>query len=798
MRSILRVLVTLLAIAGFPAHALASWGTAPAGPHVPVCTLTGNKPSLNAVSDGAGGVIVAWIDPRPGATTDVYAQRISAAGVPLWTANGVIVCNAAGNQDQLEMVSDGAGGAILVWSDLRSGTGRDIWAQRLNASGVRQWTSAGVQVTSASNDQDLPRLDADGSGGAVICWRDKRGATSSADVYAQRLSAAGALLWTNSGFTSLGVPVVTLAGSQLGRIAADGTGGAFVAWGDSASGNYDLRIQRLAAATGLDMWTSAGVVVIADASYQVLWEVVADGLGGVLVSWEESSPHYVHAQRFDANGTKLWYTDGWPISGFIDDKSNRHTMIADGTGGLFGADGFSSGALTVARYSAYGLAAWNAPFDSNVGSGYSPVIDMVADGAGGIVGVAVDAVGGVSAWRLNGLGASQWSSAGEPIQRMTYTAAAVLVATTDSHFILVWMNSLGGYEIFAERFDLEGVLGAPEPVIAGVDDVANDQGRREKVAWNRSDRDTEPLRAIVDYRLWRSVPTSAPLFAALAARRGVTADPDEAAATGQLFAGAAAAAGYAWELAGTQAAATLASYSLVVDTEADSLAGANPWTVFMVEARAGTSLGSAHWFSAPDSGYSVDDLPPAQPAPFAASFAPGSTSLHWGANTEPDLAGYRVYRGTNPAFALDATSFVAETADTALTDAAASPYYYKLVAVDTHGNVSPWAFVRPDGALDAPASGRPMALALSAPAPHPVRAGGGALVRFALPAAGPVSLRLYDTQGRVRATLAEGERAAGEHTLAWPTAARAVPAGVYFLRLETAAGQRACKVTITD
>ena len=786
--------LALAALLAPPAHA--GWGTAAVGPHVPVNLLTGNKNYLNAVSDGAGGVIVAWTDSRAGAA-DIYAQRITAAGVPAWTTNGVVVCNVTGNQDQLEMVSDGAGGAILVWSDQR-GSNRDIWAQRLNGSGVRQWASAGVQVTSAGNDQDQPHLDADGAGGAVICWRDKRGATNSADVYAQRLSSAGTLLWTNAGFTSLGVPVVTLAGSQVGRIAADGTGGAFVAWGDSASGNYDLRIQRLAAANGLDVWTSAGVVVIADASYQTLSEIVPDGFGGALVSWQEGSPHYVNAQRFDANGNKLWYTDGWTITGFINDKSNRQSIIADGTGGLFTSDAFASGALTVARYSAYGLAAWNAPFTSNVSGLYSPITDIVPDGQGGVVGVASDATGGVSAWRLNGLGVNQWSSSGEPIQRMTYTGSSVLVASTDQHFIFVWTNSLGGSEMFAERFDLEGALGAPEPVITDAADVANDQGGRVKVEWNRSDRDTDALRAIFDYRLWRSVPTSAPAFAALAARRGVTADPDEAAATGQLFAGSAAAAGYAWELAGTQGAATLASYSLVVNTESDSIGGSNPYTVFMVEARTGTSLGSAHWFSAPDSGYSVDDLPPAQPSPFFAAYAPGTTGLHWGANTEPDLAGYRVYRGTNPAFALDATSFVAETADTALTDAAASPYYYKLVAVDVHGNVSPWAFVRPDGALDAPAPGRPVALALSAPAPHPVRAGGGALVRFALPAAGPVSLRLYDTQGRVRATLAEGDRAAGEHTLAWSTTARALPAGVYFLRLETAAGQRACKVAITD
>lgn len=793
-----RLAVLALALTTFDARpGLAAWGTEAIGPHVPVCTTSGDKPSLQAVSDGAGGVIVAWVDPRPGATTDVYAQRITAAGVPAWTANGVVVCNAAGNQDQLEMIADGAGGAILVWSDLRSGVGRDIWAQRLNASGVRQWPAAGVQVTSAANDQAQPHLAADGAGGALVCWLDKRGATSS-DVYAQRLSSSGSLLWTNSGITALGVPVIVAAGFQAGLIAADGTGGAYVAWSDSASGNYDVRIQRLAAATGLNVWTSAGIAVTADAGYQELRGLLADGFGGAIVSWQGSSPHYVHAHRFDASGAKLWLSTGTAISGFIDDQSNRHEMIADGTGGLFAVDAFGTAALTAVRYSGYGLAAWSAPVQLGMDGNFGPALDLVPDGEGGCVGVALDAVGGVSAWRLNGLGVGQWSSGGESVQRMTYVGDLALVQTTDAHFILVWSNALGDREIFAERFDLEGVLGAPAPAITAVDDVANDQGGRVKVAWDRSDRDTDALRAIVDYRLWRSVPASAPGFAALAARRGTTPDPDEAAATGALFAGAAAAAGYAWELAGAQAAATLASYSLVADTESDSIAGSNPYTVFMVEARAGTALGSAHWFSAPDSGYSADDLPPAQPSPFAAVYAPGSTDLHWRPNGESDLAFYRVYRGTNPAFPLDASTFVGETTDTTLVDAAPSPHYYKLVAVDAHGNVSPFAFAQPAGALGAPGANPPAALALAPPAPHPVRRGGGALVRFALPAAGPVTLRLFDAQGRARATLAEGPWPAGEHAVAWSLAAGALPAGVYFLRLDTPSGRRAGKVAITD
>jgi len=48
------------------------------------------------VSDGAGGCIIVWKDYRLG--TDIYAQRVDKYGTPLWTANGVAVCSQISSQ----------------------------------------------------------------------------------------------------------------------------------------------------------------------------------------------------------------------------------------------------------------------------------------------------------------------------------------------------------------------------------------------------------------------------------------------------------------------------------------------------------------------------------------------------------------------------------------------------------------------------------------------------------------------------------------------------------------------------
>src|SRR5439155_17681183 len=91
-----------------PPLARANW---PASPlvNVPVCTVAGDQTATALVGDGLGGMIAVWQDSRSG-DDDIYAQRLNAAGVALWTPNGVLVCMAGGEQLYPQAIPDGGGG----------------------------------------------------------------------------------------------------------------------------------------------------------------------------------------------------------------------------------------------------------------------------------------------------------------------------------------------------------------------------------------------------------------------------------------------------------------------------------------------------------------------------------------------------------------------------------------------------------------------------------------------------------------------------------------------------------------
>lgn len=88
-----------------------------------------------------------------------------------------------------------------------------------------------------------------------------------------------------------------------------------------------------------------------------------------------------------------------------------------------------------------------------------------------------------------------------------------------------------------------------------------------------------------------------------------------------------------------------------------------------------------------------------------------------------------------------------------------------------------------------PAPDEVCTLELARPAPNPFQS--QTCLRFALPGTTPVRLTLHDTQGRLVATLAEGVRVSGWHSLTWTgrdDRGMALSAGVYFARL-TAMGE---------
>jgi len=90
-----------------------------------------------AISDGYGGAFIEWEYDTPGGMHGARAQRVQEDGsvAPPWPVGGFTLSSVVSSTQQVA-IADGGGGAIVAWQDKRAGANGDIYVQRVDGTGV--------------------------------------------------------------------------------------------------------------------------------------------------------------------------------------------------------------------------------------------------------------------------------------------------------------------------------------------------------------------------------------------------------------------------------------------------------------------------------------------------------------------------------------------------------------------------------------------------------------------------------------------------------------------------------------
>ena len=332
----IRLALTILSVLIVIDVSSAEWSSS-ATQNLPLCTAENEQRFPVLIADGQGGAIVAWSDARH-ANRDIFAQRISATGNIHWNENGIPICDLPSSQSWPLIASDTMGGAILVWGDTRHGN-QDSYAQRIDANGNKLWDTDGIPVCTHPTLQDDLNAIADGTGGVIAVWEDWRNGNQ--DIYAQRIDATGKPLWEANG-----VPVYSGDGDQYDPVLiADGEGGAIFAWWDISTPDWNIFAQRLSA-EGKPLWNSgdgaekAPIPVCTAMGNQGAPVAVNDEKGGVFFVWSDyrNDPNFyttaqLYAQHITAKGDALWDKDGIPVCE-LQVNQQQPDCIPDGSGGF--------------------------------------------------------------------------------------------------------------------------------------------------------------------------------------------------------------------------------------------------------------------------------------------------------------------------------------------------------------------------------------------------------------------------------------------------------------------------------
>jgi hypothetical protein len=621
--------------------------------------------------------------------------------------------------------------------------------QRLSTAGY-EWAFGGEIVRSSTNilQDSLPLELSDGR--CVAVWEESFDG-SQLDVLSMGYDPDGSGAWG---------PVDVISGPDFERlydVLADPAGGFFVAgtqWDMVA--NDDVYLARLDG-NGGHAPDSPTFLTTGKAAY-FLQLATADE--GVWVAWNDNRylPDYaLFVQRVTRGLVPQLDGEGRQVFRSFGQECYLKDAEADGAGGLLlgwtDSRSWPSGAdIYTQRVDAAGLSMWDRDGVclrvSEAGNFFS---DLVPDGSGGLLCIFDESIDGVRS-------------------------------------------------LFAQRIERNGYWGYPAPVIAAVRDVPDDQGGQVLLSWDASRLDAWPEQGVDYYTLWGALPeakaakTPTDDWIDRVGPESTRKDVVRADNTGVKTT--------YWQHLGTVIAQMFPGYLEVVPTLADSSSAGPADQVFQVIAH-GDGDGE-FWSSNEVVGRSVDNLAPGPPQNLAGvvDYPAEAMVLSWDGPVAPDLAEFVIHRGVAADFVPGPSSLVATTPDTSYSDGdwtRTGIWYYKVAAVDVHGNASPYALLEPrDVAPVGDGGGLPAVTALLPNHPNPFNP--RTQVVFEVSRRTTLSLRIYDFGGRlVRVLLAAEPVPAGRHEVVWDGRdhlGRRVSAGVYFCHLDSGSVSQTKKMTL--
>lgn len=185
-----------------------------------------------------------------------------------------------------------------------------------------QWTSDPTRNTAIAvqpADQVVPKIKALPDGGCYVSWYDT--ASGGYDLYLQRLDANGVAQWAAGGIR---IGALKENSAQDYGLDVDQADNALLAFRDDRSGSLQITVTKVSPA-GVQLWGPLGVQVSSGADDKILPRVTTSSNQSSVAYWGDSTG--LRLQRLDANGAIQWAAGGLlikPPNGTHYDPSDIH------------------------------------------------------------------------------------------------------------------------------------------------------------------------------------------------------------------------------------------------------------------------------------------------------------------------------------------------------------------------------------------------------------------------------------------------------------------------------------------
>lgn len=252
-----------------------------------------------AVTTNDGGVVYTWSDTKLGGR-DLYAIKYDETGTSVWSAEPTLIDGKADRQEDPVIIKTSDGNYIIAWIDFSLDQDGDVFAQKISDTGQLLWQEGGVPVCTTHNVQISLNIVENNVGGAYILWRDER--NPSVDLYAANLDGNGNNLWTANG-----MPIANSNNPETeNSMREDGDGGFVIGYKVLVNNNSNILAKRYNHA-GESVWGEPIAIATAIGDQPTI-RIAPDGIGGYVIVWSDKREvtTNIFAQRLLSDGTLNW------------------------------------------------------------------------------------------------------------------------------------------------------------------------------------------------------------------------------------------------------------------------------------------------------------------------------------------------------------------------------------------------------------------------------------------------------------------------------------------------------------
>ncbi|MFN9277990.1 MAG: hypothetical protein ACK6D2_19905, partial [Planctomycetota bacterium] len=297
------------------AVASAQWPTT-SSPNLPIGDFANEQVVNKVAATPDGGGYVGWFDNRNGGYA-VWLQRFDAAGVEQWQHGGILVSNNPQSTSLIDwdLLADRFGPCVLTFTDTRAGGDLDVYAYRVTPAGAQAWGANGVTLSNNPDFDGNPRVCEAGDGDFVFVWSNSTTRT----IQMQRLDLSGAPRFPGDG---VAIPGETGQSPAFARPVAASPldGSVVVSWvrATSFSAAKHLHAQKFDA-LGQPLWNGGVRLPVFDqVSLPIAFDprIASDGQGGAIFAWHFAvgSAFSARVQRVTAAGSEVFPHNGVDVS----------------------------------------------------------------------------------------------------------------------------------------------------------------------------------------------------------------------------------------------------------------------------------------------------------------------------------------------------------------------------------------------------------------------------------------------------------------------------------------------------